>query len=279
MMPETTTTTSPICAENYRFLKEYVYRESGIVLDDDKHYLLEARLLPIVQQSHLASLDALCTALRNHGDPPLHKKVVEAMTTHETLFFRDIAPFDALKTDILPPLIEQRKTTRKLTFWSAAASSGQEAYSLGMLLLEMGLSGWNIQILGTDLSEQILSRAREGRYLQIEVNRGLPANYLLKHFERRGLDWQIKDHLRNMVQFEQFDLRKSMRTKGPFDVIFCRNVLIYFDVETKKKILQELRGALFPGGHLILGGAESTLNLDNEFRRVPAGRTVFYQAP
>jgi chemotaxis protein methyltransferase CheR len=279
MMPETTTATPTICAENYRFLKEYVYRESGIVLDDNKHYLLEARLLPIVQQSHLASLDALCAALRNHGDPPLHKKVVEAMTTHETLFFRDIAPFDALRTDILPPLIELRKTTRKLTFWSAAASSGQEAYSLGMLLLEMGLSGWNIQILGTDLSEQILARAREGRYLQIEVNRGLPANYLLKHFERRGLDWQIKDQLRNMVQFEQFDLRKSMRTKGPFDVIFCRNVLIYFDVETKKKILQELRGALFPGGHLILGGAESTLNLDNEFLRVPAGRTVFYQAP
>lgn len=277
-MPETTTA-SPIRADNYRFLRDYIYRESGIVLDDDKHYLIEARLLPIVQQTQLASLDALCSALRNNGDPPLHKKVVEAMTTHETLFFRDMAPFDALKTEVLPPLIELRKATRKLTLWSAAASSGQEAYSLAMLLLEMGLEGWNIQILGTDLSEQILARAREGRYMQIEVNRGLPATSLVKYFDRRGLDWQLKERVRRMVTFEQFDLRKSMRTKGPFDVIFCRNVLIYFDAETKKQILRELRSALFPGGHLVLGGAESTLNLDNEFKRLPVGRTVFYQAP
>lgn len=277
-MPETTTA-SPIRADNYRFLRDYIYRESGIVLDNDKHYLIEARLLPIVQQTQLASLDALCSALRNNGDPPLHKKVVEAMTTHETLFFRDMAPFDALKTEVLPPLIELRKATRKLTLWSAAASSGQEAYSLAMLLLEMGLEGWNIQILGTDLSEQILARAREGRYMQIEVNRGLPATSLVKYFDRRGLDWQLKERVRRMVNFEQFDLRKSMRTKGPFDVIFCRNVLIYFDAETKKQILRELRSALFPGGHLVLGGAESTLNLDNEFKRLPVGRTVFYQAP
>jgi chemotaxis protein methyltransferase CheR len=280
-------TDSPILAENYRYLKEYVYRESGIVLDDDKHYLLQARLMPVAQQSQLASLDALCAALRNpgsntasnSGDPPLRKKVVEAMTTHETLFFRDVAPFDALKNEILPPLIDLRRATRKLSFWSAAASSGQEAYSLAMLLLEMGLEGWNIQIYGTDLSDQILERARQGRYLQLEVNRGLPANYLVKYFDRSGLDWQIKDRLRRMAHFERFDLRDSMRTKGPFDVIFCRNVLIYFDVETKKKILAELRGALFPGGHLILGGSETTLNLDDQFKRVAAGRAILYQAP
>ena len=272
-------TTSTIGPENYRFLKDYIYQESGIVLDDDKHYLLVARLLPVAQQVHLNSLDALCAALRNSVDPPLQRKVVEAMTTHETLFFRDMVPFDALKSLILPPLIEQRKATRRLTFWSAAASSGQEAYSLAMLLLEMGLENWNIQILGTDLSEQILARAREGRYLQIEVNRGLPASYLLKYFERKGLDWQIKEHVRRMVRFESFDLRKSMRTKGPFDVIFCRNVLIYFDVETKKKILRELRGTLFPGGYLLLGTAETTLNLDDWFQRVSAGRAVLYMAP
>jgi chemotaxis protein methyltransferase CheR len=277
-MPESTTA-SLILPENYKFLTDYIYRESGIVLDEGKHYLIEARLMPVVRQSHMASLDALCAALRNSGDPPLHKKVVEAMTTHETLFFRDVAPFDALRSEVLPALIEQRKKTRKLTFWSAACSSGQEAYSLAMLLLEMGLEGWNIQILGTDLSDQILARAREGRYLQIEVNRGLPVNHLLRYFDRLGLDWQIKDRLRRMVAFESFDLRKSMRTKGPFDVIFCRNVLIYFNVETKKKILPELRGALYSGGYLVLGGAESTLNLDNEFRRVPVGRTIFYQAP
>lgn len=272
--------TPSIQAENYRFLREYIYRASGIVLDDDKHYLLEARLLPVAQQSQLASLDALCAALRaSGGDPPLQKKVVEAMTTHETLFFRDIAPFDALKTDILPPLVEQRRSARKLSFWSAAASSGQEAYSLAMLLLEMGLGGWNLQILGTDLSEQILQKAREGRYIQIEVNRGLPANYLVKYFDRPDVNWQIKEHLRRMVKFEKFDLRESMRTKGPFDIIFCRNVLIYFDTETKKKVLGELRRALFPGGYLVLGGAETTLNLDDQFKRVSVGRAVFYQAP
>jgi len=277
-MPETTTG-STILLENYRFLKDYVYKESGIVLDDDKHYLVESRLMPVAVQEHLASLDALCAALRGNATPFLHRRVVEAMTTHETLFFRDVVPFDALRTGILPLLIEQRKSTRKLAFWSAAASSGQEAYSLAMLLLEAGLGGWNIQILGTDLSEQILARAREGRYMQIEVNRGLPASYLLKYFERQGLDWQIRDSVRRMVTFEPFDLRKSMQAKGPFDVIFCRNVLIYFDVETKKKILGELRGALFPGGYLVLGGAETTLNLDEKFRRLPAGRTTFYQAP
>jgi len=277
-MPQTTKG-STILLENYRFLKDYVYKESGIVLDDDKHYLVESRLMPVALQEHLASLDALCTALRGKANPRLHRKVVEAMTTHETLFFRDVALFDALRSEILPLLIERRKSTRKLAFWSAAASSGQEAYSLAMLLLEAELGGWNTQILGTDLSEQILARACEGRYKQIEINRGLPASYLLKYFERQGLDWQIKDRVRRMVAFEPFDLRKSMRAKGPFDIIFCRNVLIYFDVETKKKILRELRRALFPGGYLVLGGAETTLNLDEHFKQVPAGRATFYQAP
>lgn len=272
-------TTPPIRLEDFRFLTEYIRRQSGIVLDDDKQYLVEARLAPLLQAGHIDSFDLLCAKLRSANGGALHQQVVEAMTTHETLFFRDSAPFDALKTQILPPLIEQRKTLKKLTFWSAAASSGQEAYSLAMLLLEMGLGDWNIKILGTDLSEKILDKAREGRYLQIEVNRGLPANYLVKYFERRGFDWQLRDHVRNMVHFEKFDLRESMRTKGPFDVIFCRNVLIYFDTETKKKILGELRGTLFSGGYLCLGGTESTLNLSDQFNRVVFGKPVFYQAP
>jgi chemotaxis protein methyltransferase CheR len=271
---------SPVMrADTYQFLRDYIHRESGILLDDDKHYLVEARLLPLVHQSHLESLDALCEALRDGASPPLRKRVVEAMATHETLFFRDAAPFEALRTSILPKLMEERKQTRRLAFWSAAASSGQEAYSIAMILLDMGLSGWNIQILGTDISEPILARARQGRYMQIEVNRGLPAPYLVKYFERQGLEWQLKDHVRQMVTFEQFDLRESMKSKGPFDVIFCRNVLIYFDVETKKKILGQLRGALMPGGLLLLGGAETTLNLDDRFTRATHGRAVVYQAP
>lgn len=271
--------TPAIGGENYQFLRDYIHRESGISLDQDKHYLLEARLLPVVRQSHLESLDALCKVLRAGATPQLRKQVVEAMATHETLFFRDASPFEALRTSILPALMEQRKLSRKLSFWSAAASSGQEAYSLAMTLLEMGLGGWNIRILATDLSEPILDRARQGRYLQIEVNRGLPAAYLVKYFERHGLDWQVKDQVRQMVKFEQFDLRASMGSKGPFDVILCRNVLIYFDMATKKKILGELRKTLVPQGLLLLGGAETTLNLDDQFTRVTHGRAVVYQAP
>lgn len=268
-----------IRADNYQFLRHYIHRESGILLDDDKHYLIEARLLPLLQHSRLDSLDALCDALRDGASHPLRKQVVEAMATHETLFFRDAAPFEALRASILPKLMEERKLTRKLNFWSAAASSGQEAYSLAMMLLEMGLGSWNIEILGTDISEPILARARRAIYMQIEVNRGLPAPYLVKYFDRHGLEWEIKDQVRQMVRFEQFDLRAGMRGKGPFDVILCRNVLIYFDVETKKKILGELRGALLPGGLLLLGGAETTLNLDERFTRVTHGRAVVYQAP
>ncbi|WP_263379193.1 CheR family methyltransferase [Granulicella paludicola] len=271
--------TPPIRLEDFHFLTDYIRRESGINLDDEKQYLVEARLVPILQASHIESFDLLCAKLRSGNGGPLQQQIVEAMTTHETLFFRDSAPFDALKTHILPPLIEQRRSLKKLTFWSAAASSGQEAYSLAMLLLEMGLGDWNIKILGTDLSEKILDKAREGRYLQIEVNRGLPASYLVKYFERCGFDWQLRERVRKMVHFEKFDLRQSMRTKGPFDVIFCRNVLIYFDIETKKKILTELRGTLFSGGYLCLGGTESTLNLNDQFKRVAFGRPVFYQAP
>ncbi|MEQ1884261.1 MAG: protein-glutamate O-methyltransferase CheR [Bryobacteraceae bacterium] len=270
--------TSGLDAESYRFLREYIHRESGIMLDDDKHYLVEARLVPLVEQTHLGSLAALCRALQQN-DVLLRKKVVEAMTTHETLFFRDAAPFDGLRTTILPQLIEKHKNSRTLNIWSAAASSGQEAYSLSMLLLEMHLTGWNVQIFGTDLSEQILARAREARYLQLEVNRGLPVQYLIKYFERDGLDWRIKEHVRKMVRFEQFDLRRPARGKGPFDIIFCRNVLIYFDIPTKKEILANLRTALVPGGYLVLGSAESTLSLDETFRRIAVGKAMFYQAP
>jgi len=266
-------------ADTYRYLQDYVYRESGIVLDGDKHYLLEARLMPIVRQRQLGSLNDLCALLQATADAPLKRQVVEAMTTNETFFFRDTAQYDALKSIVLPELIQQHQDTRKLSFWSAAASSGQEAYSLAMMLLELGLSDWKIQILGTDLSSQILERARAGKYMQIEVNRGLPAAYLVKYFTRVGLDWQLKDEVRRMVRFETIDLRQSLRTLGPFDIVFCRNVLIYFDIESKKKILGELWGTLFRGGYLLLGGSETTLNLYDRFDRRIFGQAVFYQVP
>jgi chemotaxis protein methyltransferase CheR len=266
--------------ESYRFLQEYVYRESGIVLDGDKRYLLEARLLPIVHQMRLADLNGLCALLvSSANNAVLKRQVVEAMTTNETFFFRDPAQYDALRSVVIPNLVASRQDTRKMSFWSAASSSGQEAYSLAMMLLEMGLGDWRIAIQGTDLSTQMAERASAGRYLQIEVNRGLPVGCLVKYFTRVGLEWQLKDEVRRMVDFTTFDLRRSMSARGPFDVVFCRNVLIYFDLESKRRILDELHGTLFKGGYLLLGGSETTLNLSNRFERRIIGQTVLYQAP
>jgi chemotaxis protein methyltransferase CheR len=266
--------------ESYRFLQDYVYRESGIVLDGDKRYLLEARLVPIVHQMRLGSLNDLCAVLGSPANNAvLKRQVVEAMTTNETFFFRDPAQYDALRSVVIPSLIAMRQDTRKMSFWSAASSSGQEAYSLAMMLLEMGLGDWRIKIQGTDLSSQMADRASAGRYMQIEVNRGLPVGYLVKYFTRVGLEWQLKDEVRRMVDFSTCDLRQSMSARGPFDVVFCRNVLIYFDVEAKRKILEEIFGTLFRGGYLLLGGSETTLNLTNRFERRIIGQTVLYQAP
>lgn len=270
---------SLITAENYAFLQRYIYQESGIVIDAGKNYLIESRLLPIVKQENLSTLNDLCGLLRATAPLHLKSRVVESMTTNETLFFRDLAVFDALQKEILPRLVESRRATKRLNIWSAAASSGQEAYSIAILLKEMGLDGWNIQILGTDLNQQILDKAASGRYLQIEVNRGLPAKYLVKYFTRAGLDWQISDSLRSMTRFQRFDLRSQMNSLGMFDLVFCRNVLIYFDVETKKQILASIRRTINSGCLLALGAAETTINLDNSYSRVVHGAATFYQVP
>jgi chemotaxis protein methyltransferase CheR len=267
-----------ISPESYRFLQDYVYRESGIVLEDDKHYLLQARLMPILKKDQLRTIDEVCDRLRV-GNTDLRQRVVEAMTTNETLFFRDPAAFDALKTSVIPALVKAREASRRLSFWSAAASSGQEAYSLAILLLELGLpaQGWNIQILGTDLSNQVLDRARQGRYMQIEVNRGLPAQYLVRYFSKQGLEWQLKDSVRSMVTFQKFDLRQSPAPLGAFDVVLCRNVLIYFDTPTKKKILTGLRSVFRDDGALLLGGAEAILDLDAGYTRQVVGQASVYR--
>lgn len=269
-------TVSGIQPENYRFLQQHVYRQAGIVVEHDKHYLFESRLGPIVRQLGLDSIDSLCALLRATREPDIGRRVVEAMTTNETYFFRDPAQYDAIRRVLLPRLRQERRDTRKLGFWSAAASTGQEAYSLAMLLLEEGLADWNIQILGTDFSSQVLERARAGKYQQIEVNRGLPAALLVKHFRRAGVDWQLSDTVRRMVRFETIDLRHSMRALGPFDLVFCRNVLIYFDAETKKNILREIHGVLFRGGWLLLGGAETAFGVEEWFHReMVEGATVY----
>jgi chemotaxis protein methyltransferase CheR len=239
-------------AENYRFLQEPVYPQSGIVLEENKHYLLENRLTPIVRRLGLGSINDLCALLRATGGSEVGRQVVEAR--------------------------EDRRDTKKLRFWSAAASTGQEAYSLAMLLLAEGFTDWNIQILGTDFSSQVLERARSGKYQQIEVNRGPPAALLIKHFRRSGVDWQLSEAVCRMVNFETIDLRKSMRSLGPFDLVFCRNVMIYFDTATRKEILKQLHGTLFRGGWLMLGGAETAFGLEDLFEKQTIGNATVYVA-
>jgi chemotaxis protein methyltransferase CheR len=270
--------TTDIHAENYRFLQEHVYSQAGIVLGEDKHYLFENRLEPILRQLGLSSINDLCAILKATSDTEAGRRVAEAMTTNETYFFRDPAHYDAIRTVLLPRLREDRRDTRKLRFWSAAASTGQEAYSLAMLLEDDVSKGWNVQILGTDFSSAVVERARSGRYQQIEVNRGLPAALLVRHFRRCGVDWQLNEAVHGMAQFETIDLRKSMRAMGPFDLVFCRNVLIYFDAETKKNIIKELHGTLFRGGWLLLGGAESAFGAEEWFERQTVGGATVYVA-
>jgi chemotaxis protein methyltransferase CheR len=270
---------SCITPENYEFLQREVHQNSGIVLDETKRYLIEMRLAPVLDRERISTINDLCALLRATASPALRQTVIEAMTTNETLFFRDDTPFQALKTTVLPELIEKRRSVRKLSFWSAASSSGQEAYSIAMLLLELGLADWDIRILGTDLSRHMLKRAREGRYTQVEVNRGLPPEYLAKYFRRVGTEYQIDERARRMTEFTHFDLRQSTAGLGLFDIVFCRNVLIYFDLETKRKILAELGKTLQAKGLLLLGCAESTHNLNSSFQKKLIDKAIFYEMP
>jgi chemotaxis protein methyltransferase CheR len=265
-------------AQSYAFFQQFIYSGSGIVLDEGKHYLLESRLLPILRELEIRSLDELMHRLSKNPPPALAQRVIEAMTTHETLFFRNPALFESLRQQVLPSLFERREGRRKLRIWSAAASSGQEAYSLAMMLVEMGRSPSEVEILGTDLSTQVLERARQGVYFPFEVNRGLPAACLSRYFTRSGLQWQIKDDLRRRVRFQQLDLRCDFRFLGVFDLILCRNVLIYFDAPTKTQILDRIHDVLLPGAKLVLGHAETVLNLHPGFERTPVNNATLYSA-
>jgi chemotaxis protein methyltransferase CheR len=267
-----------IIPENYRLLQESVYERVGIVVHDDKEYLFRGRLAPVVKQLGLRSINELCGVLQRPGNDRVASMVAEAMTTNETYFFREPLHYEAVRKHLLPRLIAERPIHRRMSFWSAASSTGQEAYSLAMLLLEQGLQDWAIHILGTDVSNRVIERARKGLYQQIEVNRGLPAAMLVRHFRRSAMDWQLSDAVRGMVHFRNFDLRRSMRTLGPFDLVFCRNVMIYFDDETRRKMLSDLHSTLFTGGWLLLGGAETPADYDKWFERRSLGGTTVYVA-
>jgi chemotaxis protein methyltransferase CheR len=267
-----------IAPADFAYVRDLVHQRSAIFLEAGKEYLVESRLLPIVQASGEGSLDRLVRRLRSSPDGPLHKQVVEAMTTNETSWFRDHHPYDALESVILPDLLARRATERRLTIWSAATASGQEAYSIAMVLYDRLVAEptWDLRVLATDLSEEMVRRTKAGRYSQLEINRGLPAAKLVRHFTRAGAEWQVNEPLRRMVDVRQLNLAASFPPLPAVDVIFLRNVLIYFKVDTRREILDRVRRVLRLDGYLVLGGAETTLNVD-AFERVPLDKATVYR--
>lgn len=261
---------------DYAFIRDLVRTHSAIALEPGKAYLIESRLTALARGEGMTSLRQLVNRLRAGGEPALQRKVVEAMTTNETSFFRDVYPFDALRQQILPELLKRRADSRTLNVWSAACSTGQEPYSLAILLREhfpeLFRAGWKVSILATDLASRVLERARRGAFSQLEINRGLPAALAVKYFVRDGLEWVAHDSLRRMIDFREMNLAVPWPSLPPMDVIFLRNVLIYFEMETKSTILSSVRRILRPDGCLFLGAAETTLNLDDAFERVRMGR-------
>ncbi|PZW43617.1 chemotaxis protein methyltransferase CheR [Humitalea rosea] len=257
-----------------------VKARAGIVLTPDKGYMLDTRLAAILRRGNFASLAALAQALRDPRGEPLVRDVVEALTTNESSFFRDGKPFEHVKR-ILPALHAARPAGARLRIWSAACSTGQEAYSLALLLADQlpALAGRQVDILGTDLSREVVERAREGVFSQFEVQRGLPVQMLVKHFIQEGGKWRIKPALRAMCRFEERNLLGEHRGLGGFDLIFCRNVLIYFDTPTKAKVLAALAAQLAPDGALYLGGAETVLGLTDRLVPLPGERGVYGPAP
>lgn len=248
-------------------LRELLSRTSGLSLDREKAYLVESRLQPLIQRAGLEGLGALVDRLLSGKAPELVADVVDAMTTNETFFFRDRAPFDNFRRIMLPYLLKARAEVRRIRIWCAACSTGQEPYSLAILLDEEAyrLSGWNVDILATDISRSVVSAAREGVYSQFEMQRGLPIAQLLRHFGQEGDRWRINQHLRSRVRFDEFNLLSDYGELGIFDVIFCRNVLIYFDVAVKQDVLERMAKIIAPDGYLVLGAAETVVGLTDAF--------------
>ena len=266
-------------AVDFDYVRAYVRDQAAIVLEPGKEYLVESRLQTLAQKENLASLEALISKLRSEPQNGLHRKVLDAMTTNETSFFRDLHPFEALRKSILPELIARHAQERQLHFWCGAASTGQEPFSVLMLIAEHfpELLQWDFKFIATDLCGEVLARARSGRFNQLEVNRGLPASLLVKYFTRQGDTWEFSAQLRRHVEFREMNLVKDWPCFPQLDIVFLRNVMIYFDVEAKKGILANTRRLLRAGGYVLLGGAETTFNLDDQFERVPFDKTSCYR--
>jgi chemotaxis protein methyltransferase CheR len=266
---------------DYEYLRKLLKERSGLDLSADKHYLVESRLVPLARRVCLSGIPELVQRMKSAGADALIADVVEAMTTNETFFFRDKIPFDHMRETILPALTKARANRRTLRIWSAASSTGQEPYSIAMLLREAGqaLAGWRVEIVATDLAQSVLEKSKAGMFSQFEVQRGLPIQMLVKYFTQVGELWQLNADIRGMVQHRQLNLLQDFSHLGMFDVIFCRNVLIYFDQDTKAAIFERLAKQLEPDGMLMLGAAESVVGITDAFKPYPDRRGLYQPNP
>lgn len=268
-----------LTTNDFEFIRDLVRTRSAIVLEDNKGYLVEARLELLMRKLNITSLNDLIKSVRVNQNSQLADQVINAMTTNETSFFRDSHPFEMLKKEIIPNLIKEKQKEKTLKIWCGAASSGQEPYTIAMILKEhfaKELDGWSVSIIATDLSTDILSKAKSGVYSQLEVNRGLPAIFLVKYFEKKGLEWEIKPDVRNLIDFKIMNLIGNWIPMSNIDIVFLRNVLIYFDQDTKKNILNKISKIIQPDGYLFLGSAETLLNLNVPFERISKDASSYY---
>ncbi|WP_149203330.1 CheR family methyltransferase [Actinotalea subterranea] len=267
-----------LSADSFAFVADLVRRRSAIQLEAGKEYLVESRLLPIARAAGTTDVDTYVRGLRATPSPAALEAVVEALTTNETSWLRDAQPFHALTEHVVPQLLEDRSGfgAPTLRIWSAACSSGQEPYSIAMVLAD-AVPQVQLRIVATDINQLMVDRARAGRYSQLEINRGLPAPMLVKHFTRIGADWEIAPALRSAISFQRHNLLDAPPPGGPFDVVFLRNVLIYFDLATKRDVLRRVQQVLRPGGYLLLGAAETTIGIDEGWERVAVGRGSVYR--
>jgi len=262
--------------DDFDYISRLLKERSGLVLTKDKSYLLESRLMPLARKRGFKGLDDLVAAVRRR-DMSVERAVVDAMTTNESFFFRDNKPFDQFRTIVLPNLLKARASKKSFRIWSAACSSGQEPYSLAMILREEAarLAGWRVEIVGTDISDDILKKAKAGTYSQFEVQRGMPMTLLVKYFKKKDENWTIDPSIGSMVQFREWNLLNDLKALGSFDVVFCRNVLIYFDQPTKTKVLRNIASLMPDDAVLYLGGAETVLGISDQFKPVPGQRGIY----
>jgi chemotaxis protein methyltransferase CheR len=266
-----------VTPSDYDYLRKLLKERSGLMLSADKQYLVESRLLPIARRIGVPQLADLVVKLKAPGAEPLTVDVVEAMTTNESFFYRDKVPFDQFREVVVPSLIKARAAQRRIRIWCAAASTGQEPYSLAMILKEMAvpLAGWRTEIIATDISNEVLEKARAGLYSQFEVQRGLPIQMLMKYFTQSGETWQISPEIKALVQYRPLNLLADFGHLGKFDVVFCRNVLIYFDQETKIGVFERLARVTETDGYLVLGAAETVVGLTEVFKPLADRRGLY----